>query len=124
MKTLFLIALACGAVAGSYSRYQENTDATITIGCVDASTVRVDGVALWGTDHESPHTGEIAFAAKLENGVVQWQDPDGDPAHRYSITLRFGEDDDLVVTEENAHVYLGMNVAFTGDYTKDAKPPK
>jgi len=122
MNALLVLALTCTTIAGTYTRYEENSEATIRIHCVDAATVRVDGEALWGTNREAPHTGTIEFTAPLKDRTVHWRDPDDDSDHAYAVTLTFDEDGALVVTEENATSYLGMNVTFAGDYSKD--PPE
>jgi hypothetical protein len=118
MNAVLVLALTCTAIAGSYTRSGENSEATITVACVDDATVRVEGIALWGLDRDAPHTGEIDFTAPLNGNTVQWRDPDDDSDHAYSVTLTF-EDDALNVREENASSYLGMNVTFAGNYTKD-----
>jgi len=40
MNALLVLALTCTAIAGTYTRCEDNSEATIKIACVDEATVR------------------------------------------------------------------------------------
>lgn len=101
-------------LAGHYIRITPGDSAEIrlTPTVSSASRYHVSGLALWGERRESgPHTGELDFTAKLDQGQLEHSDGN------YRVVLLF-RDDILEVHEENSLGVHGINVTFEGTYRR------
>lgn len=102
-------------VDGHYIRVGMADSAEIRVTLIGHERYRVKGVALWGTDRASPHTGDIDFEGEMIEGAITRVGLNNLPDHR--ISLKFTADR-LEVEEENEGGAYGMNVTFAGRYRK------
>jgi hypothetical protein len=103
-------------VSGHYERPGQNDEASLDIKSLPGNRIKVTGIALWNTKNEKygPNIGELDFEADLKDDTVSWSDADG-----YRIVIRFSRKA-LEVTEQGVGGHFGMNVTFSGRYTRTA----
>lgn len=109
-------------VSGQYVRYGENDEEELDVTLLPGDRVHVIGNAAWGTKTQldsGVHTGQLDFIAPIINDHVVYVDLVHPvwKGQKYKIELIFRKGG-LVVKEENALGYFGLNVYFEGEYTK------
>ena len=103
-------------VSGHYISSGTNESADLVVTRVGNGRYHVQGHALWGTNRKyGPHIGELDFIAELRANTLEYSHPNGERVYR--AVLQFS-DEGLTVSEENRHGMFGMNVMFSGTYTK------
>jgi hypothetical protein len=107
-------------IPGHYIRCGGFESAELTIRALADGRYHVSGLALWGSGRKyGPNIGELDFVGELNGDTIQYSQT-GPDDRRYLASLRLA-DDNLTVTEENYWTGIfGMNVFFSGDYTKAA----
>jgi hypothetical protein len=108
---------AADPIAGHYIRGSDFESAELKISRLADGRYHVSGLALWGNTHEyGPNLGELDFIATLLGDTLEysWSYPDG---KQYKAHFRFSTEG-LTVSEENWTGIFGLNVNFTGEYSK------
>lgn len=104
-------------VEGHYIRDGEYESAELKVKHLESGDYHVTGTALWGKEREyGPNIGELDFIGELINDAIEYAHvyPDG---KAWRIWLRF-KDGFLEVVEDNWMGVHGMNVTFSGTYSK------
>lgn len=104
-------------IPGHYIRELAFESAEIRVQHLADGRYHISGIALWGTKRFSgPNIGELDFISELNGNTIEYSGsyPDG---KEYRAKLQFSNSN-LVVTEENWVGIFGMNVNFSGDYSK------
>ena len=105
------------AVAGHYIRDGEFESAEIRVNLLADGKYHITGLALWGKSRMyGPNLGELDFIGELEEDKIVYTLVHGDRV-QYEATLLFSKGG-LNVTEINFPGIYGLNVNFSGKYTK------
>ena len=98
-------------LSGQYEWKASNSEASLNIQHLSESKYLVYGSALYGTKNEfGPNIGNISFISEIKSKQIIWQ------KSSYILTLKFDESN--IIATENEPGPFGMNVSFTGSYTK------
>lgn len=101
------------ATSGKYIKETNNEIAEIEVKEISKGKVHVTGIAFWGTKNEyGPNIGKLDFTSSLRNGRIKYSEKG-----KYRLELVFKKKG-LEVKENGFSDSLGMNVTFSGKYTK------
>jgi hypothetical protein len=105
-------------ISGHYIREGDYESADIKVDRMADGRYHISGLALWGKGRNSgPHTGQLDFIAEMNGRKIEYVHFNSD-GQKYRAVLSFS-DDGLTVTEVKRDVSIfGINVSFTGEYTK------
>lgn len=104
-------------ISGQYVRGGDYDSADLKVQRLANGQFHVRGIALWGTRHlKGPHLGQLDFIAEMKDGTIEysWGPPE---SKKYRAVLQFSAEH-LTVADANGNVVFGMNVNFSGEYTK------
>lgn len=106
------------SIIGHYVRDGNYDSAEIRVQKLGTGQHHVSGEALWGIQREyGPNVGDLDFIAKLDsNSVISYpKESYGGAVYKARLAFNSGN---LTVSEENWVGMFGMNVMFSGEYTR------
>lgn len=113
-----IVNRAPDGVSGRYLRSESNSEAEIEIVSLGDGMYKVSGLALWGTNHGAPNSGSVDFRAEERSGRLFYRDRTDSGV--YSLELE-PTSTGLKVLEDGVSDYHGMNVVFSGSYSRAAE---
>lgn len=112
------VKLLGSSITGHYVRDSNYDSVEIRVKRLGTGQYHVSGEALWGVQREyGPNVGDLDFIAKFDiNSVVLYLKKNyGGEVYKARLAFDSGN---LIVSEENWVGMFGMNVMFSGEYTR------
>ncbi len=103
------------ALSGHYVLETTQSAAELQVTHLGGGVMQVSGLALWGTNRPSTHTGSIDFVGDLRENRLYFGDRAGDKWYNLELAFDNGQ---VRALESPTTGYHGMNVSFDGTYKR------